>query len=140
LSPRANQSTTITLLTPAGVSSQTLRRWAIEARRRLRLQGAIAIVIVPPSVSQRLNTTYRRKPKPTNVLSFDYAHDTSARTEGGEILLCPTVIRREAQQLGETYRGRLKMLLQHGLIHLLGLDHQTDAAQRKWERIEQRLA
>lgn len=105
------------------------------------MPGRISIVIVPPAVSQTLNTRYRRRHRPTNVLSFDYAH---AKTAGehevdGEIILCPTVIRHEARELGERYQARLKMLLEHGFIHLLGLDHRTVAEQRRWERHEEQL-
>ena len=118
-----------------------LRRWTLSARRRLRLSGDITITIVPPKISRQWNERYRRRARPTNVLSFDYAHDAPSgeRYTDGDILLCPFVIRREAKTLGESYRKRLRMLLEHGLIHLLGLDHQTDAEQRHWETLEQRL-
>lgn len=130
------------LLTPAGVSRDTLRRWTLRARRRLRLPGRIVINAITPSISQRLNRRYRRRRRATNVLTFDYAHDPRARSAdplAGEVLLCPAVIRREAQHSGTPYRGRLRMLLEHGLIHLLGFDHATAADQRRWERYEQRL-
>lgn len=131
----------ITALTPAGVSAATLRRWALAARRRLRLPGRISVVILPPAQSKKLNTQYRQRARATNVLSFDYAHSKQAQGHDvdGEVLLCPVVIRREARVLGESYRGRLKMLLEHGMIHLLGFDHHTAAEQRHWERIERKL-
>lgn len=141
MSPAKPSRTTITVLTPAGVSRDQLRRWALRARRRLRLPGRIAIVIIPPTLSKKLNTTYRRRCRATNVLSFDYMHDQRgpAGDVDGELLLCPTVIRREAAKLGVTYRARLRFLLEHGCIHLLGLDHHTPADQRRWERREQLL-
>ena len=121
----------------------TLRRWATQARRRLRVQGRIAVTIVTPSISRQWNTRYRRRGHATNVLSFDYAHDAPVDSAGaleGEVLLCPNVIRRESRQLQEPYRARLKMLLEHGLIHLLGLDHATAREQRRWSRIERKLS
>lgn len=140
MSPQAN-STTITQLTPSGVSAATLRRWTLRARRRLHLSGAIAVTVVPPKISQQWNKQYRRRDRPTNVLSFDYAHQKKQDEHilDGEILLCPSVIKHEAKELGETYRARLQMLLEHGCIHLLGLDHHTTADQRRWEKYEQRL-
>jgi probable rRNA maturation factor len=57
----------------------------------------------------------------------------------GEILLCPDVIRHEAKAGGQRYPERLKMLLEHGLIHLLGLDHRTDAQQQVWEKYERQV-
>jgi len=123
------------------VSTATLRRWTLRARRRLHLNGAIAVTIVPPKISQQWNKQYRRRDRPTNVLSFDYAHQKkqTAHVLDGEILLCPSVIKREAKELGETYLARLQMLLEHGCIHLLGLDHHTVTDQRRWEKFEQRL-
>ena len=132
----------MTVLTPAGVSTDSIRRWALRARRRLGVVGRISITIVPPIESKRLNMRYRRKRRPTNVLSFDYAHDSEQRGDSiidGEVILCPEVIRREAVEQGETYRQRLQFLLEHGLIHLLGLDHGTALEQQQWERQEQRL-
>lgn len=76
------------------------------------------------------------------MLSFDYVHDGSAMVgedADGEILLCPAVIRREAREQGEAYRVRLRMLLEHGLIHLLGLDHRTPAQHEVWKRFEKKL-
>lgn len=131
------------MLTPAGVSIPTLRRWTLNARRRIRLGGRIAVTVVPPRLSQSLNTTYRGKKKPTNVLSFDYAHQGSHKITDhpidGEVLLCPAVIRKEAKEQGRTYMEYFHFLLNHGLIHLLDLDHKTAAEQKRWNRYEQRL-
>ena len=131
------------MLTPAGVSTGTLRRWTVSARRRLRVLGRITITIVTPTMSKKLNRQYRHRDRPTNVLSFDYAHDRQSgkdRPVDGEILLCTFVIRREAKEQGRAYQEYLKFLLEHGLIHLLGLDHQTAKEQRTWEKFEHRLA
>ncbi len=138
---KISQSINIVQLTPAGVSTETLRRWTFRARRRLQLSGPIAVTIVPARISQQWNKQYRRRDRPTNVLSFDYAHDRrSANPElAGEILLCPQVIRREARQQQEEYLSRLRMLLEHGLIHLLGRDHHSVADQRRWKKYEQKL-
>lgn len=134
-------STTITELTASGVGSATLRRWTLRARRRLHLTGRIAVTIVPPTISRKLNKQYRRRDRPTNVLSFDYRHEKIQADYPleGEVLLCPAVIRREARTYEQTYRHRLRLLLEHGLIHLLGLDHASAAEQQRWERYEQQL-
>ena len=126
----------------AGVSRTSLRRWTLSARRRLRLVGRVAVVMAPPKLSRRLNRQYRRRDRPTNVLSFDYAHEAQVKQQfplAGEIILCPTVIRREAREQGREYRAYLRFLLEHGLIHLLGRDHRTPQEQRVWTQIEQRL-
>lgn len=87
----------------------------------------------------KTNRRYRGKPAPTNVLSFRYQRQAPGEHILGEIFLCAPVIRREARAGGETFSHRLRFLLEHGLIHLTGRDHQTAADLRRWRRIEQRL-
>lgn len=100
------------------------------------------MTVIAPVLSRRLNARYRRHQHPANVLTFDYVHDRPTGSPdglAGEILLCPNVIRQEARRLKVPYQTRLKMLLEHGLIHLTGLDHLTDRQQKIWERNEQML-
>lgn len=143
LRAKLTDATTITLTTTADVSRQTLERWASAARRRLpRLTGSVSVAIVSPTVSRRLNRRYRRRDMATNVLSFVHPPDRSAGPErlAGEILLCPTIIRRAARRQHRPYRPYLKFLLDHGFIHLLDLDHRTPSERRRWRRFERRLA
>ncbi len=127
----------------SGLSDQTIVAWAQAARRRLPpRRGSVSIVIVGPARSRQINRQYRRKDKPTNVLSFTFdALPSSAPVEPvwGEIILCPTVIKREAREQERTYREYFRFLLQHGLIHLLGLDHQTPTELQTWQKLERRL-
>lgn len=89
-----------------------------------------------------LNRRYRRKDRPTNVLSFHFDQSgPSPRHERlwGEVYLCPAVIRREARQGQIAYADRFRWLLQHGLIHLLGLDHVTPRQRTVWAKYEKML-
>lgn len=136
--------TTVRLTTPTRLPAADLGRWARRARQRLGLRrGRIVISTVSPATSQRLNTTYRRRARATNVLSFTYGVGQAPRGASdtiGEIILCPVVVRREARVFGQPYRDRFRFLLEHGLIHLLGLDHHTAADARRWQRYERRLS
>ena len=130
----------VSLRVAAGLSRATIQGWARSARRRLpRLHGGLSVVVVGPAEMRRLNNQYRRKNKPTNVLSFAGA-STGPEVSAGEIFLCPVVIRREAQTQGRTYREYFQFLLQHGLIHLLGLDHHSELEYRRWQKWEKRLS
>jgi len=130
---------TIRQLVRSGISDRTLAAWVKAARRRLpRHGGTVSVVIVGPVKSRQLNQRYRRKDRPTNVLTFTLAQ-TPSDEDWGEIFLCPSIIRQEARQQGKAYRAYFKFLLQHGLIHLLGLDHHTSADHRRWQRYERRL-
>ena len=120
----------------SGVSPAVLRRWTQAGADRLRLPaGTISIAWVTAQISRTLNHRYRRVDRPTNILSFRY--ESTDDDLIGELILCPPVIRHEVPR--REYQSRVKFLLQHGLIHLLGLDHQTIAAQRRWIKYEQRL-
>lgn len=119
------------------VPMSTLRRWTREAAELLRLPvGDISVTIIGPTESKALNGRYRQKDYPTNVLTFPAQKGSG---ECGDILLCASIIRTEAKALQQTPSQYTKFLLQHGCIHLLGLDHQTDAEAKRWQRYEQRL-
>lgn len=130
-------------LVPAGAGAATLQRWVRHARQRLPARpGVVSVVTVSPRMMARLNGAWRGKPQPTNVLSFQLSPGTSRSTPEtvwGEIVLCPAVIRREAVAQRRAYRSYLRFLLEHGLIHLFGLDHHTKRQRRAWARYEQRL-
>lgn len=77
----------------------------------------LSITFVTPSVMQRLNRIYRKKNKPTNVLSF------SLSEKSGELLLCPSVIKGETKKFELSFRTLLAYLTIHGLLHLKGRAH-----------------
>ena len=78
---------------------------------------SLSIAFVSENKSQELNKKYRRKDKPTNVLSF------SLRANMGEIVLCEPLIKREAKKLDKNYSKWLGFLVIHGMLHLKGLEH-----------------
>ncbi len=99
-----------------------------------RLPAEIRVVEVSKKESWRLNWIYRGKNKPANVLSFRYGPDYS------EIIICPSVIRKEAKKYGNSYRYQLRWMIAHGLLHLAGLHHErSPKARKKFEQIEQKI-
>lgn len=96
----------------------------------------------------RLNGKFRRKPKTTDVLSFpseQRQHPLSLRRQTrylrgsflGDIAISPAVARRNAQHFGRSFEQEICILILHGLLHLLGYDHETD--QGDMERVEAKL-
>ena len=85
----------------------------------------LSILLVKDSRMAELNETYRHKAKPTNVLSFPMSDEQSAE-DGllGDIVISVDTARREAQQNKITLHSRVTKLLIHGLVHLLGYDHE----------------
>ena len=89
--------------------------------------------IVGAAEGRRLNAQYRRKPYPTNVLSFPYEKG------GGDVVLCHPVIAREARAQRKTLAAHYAHLVLHGLLHLRGYEHEKKREAERMERIEIRL-
>lgn len=101
---------------------------------------AVAIALADDATVRVLNRTYRQKDTPTNVLSFP-AHDGAslpppARVFLGDIVLAAETVAREASDLGIPRVHHLQHLVVHGLLHLIGFDHETDADAAEMETLE----
>jgi probable rRNA maturation factor len=92
-------------------------------------RGEIAIALVSDARIRSLNRQYRRKDRPTDVLSF----------APSDIVIATGVARRQARDAGHSYATELKVLALHGLLHLLGYDHHDPADERRMARLERRL-
>jgi len=110
-------------------------------RRVPLLPGSEAsIVLGSDALVRRLNHTYRRKDAATNVLSFPFQRPPGAGPEDGvylgDVVLAAETVRLETQERGIEPRHHLQHLVVHGLLHLLGWDHETDTAADEMERLE----
>lgn len=84
----------------------------------------------------RLNKTYRGKPAPTNVLSFPASGSRPNANFLGDVVLAGETVAREAVALGLPFKHHLQHLVVHGLLHLLGFDHERDEDAQAMETIE----
>lgn len=82
----------------------------------------ISIAFVKPEEIQTLNKKYRKKDKPTDVLSFEKVSDF--KNEVSEIIICPVVVRSNAADSRTTFKKELSKILIHGVLHALGYDHE----------------
>jgi len=105
---------------------------------RLERDGEASIVLGSNALVQRLNRSYRAKDAPTNVLSFPYQRPPGVADGGylGDVVLAAETVLREAVERGIEPTRHLQHLVVHGLLHLLGHDHQTDAEAEAMERLE----
>jgi probable rRNA maturation factor len=89
---------------------------------------------------QKLNATYRGKNSPTNVLSFPAAEGTNNNQTGpvslGDIVLAAGTVLHEARELAISPKHHLQHLVVHGLLHLLGFDHESDEDAEEMENLE----
>jgi rRNA maturation RNase YbeY len=103
----------------------------------------IGVVFGSDRLLQELNRRYRHKDRPTNVLAFPqsptYAGEPASTILGDVIVALPTAA-REAHDLQQSLEERVVYLLLHGILHLLGYDHEGSAVQRRrMEALEQEV-
>jgi probable rRNA maturation factor len=146
------------------VSISGLEKFLAAARKRLRLAPrSLTVALVTDAQIARWNRAYRGKNRPTDVLSFPTdgsqaepatrrkhrqprrarASRVSASTPAsvreylGDIAIAPAVARRNALRLGRAFDHEMRILILHGILHLLGYDHETDSGEM--DRRENRL-
>jgi probable rRNA maturation factor len=115
-----------------------LARW-LASVAPARARGDVAIALVSDARSRELNRRYRRKDRPTDVLSFPSGEPRAASCEFGDIVIATGVARRQAREQGHTYAQELRVLALHGLLHLLGYDHHDPSDRGRMARLELRL-
>ncbi len=87
--------------------------------------------------SRTLNARYRRKHRPTNVLSFTGpGMSPDGRNYLGELVICAPVVAREAKEQGKTAESHWAHITVHGTLHLLGFDHERASEARKMTAAE----
>ena len=94
----------------------------------------IAVLLTDDAAVAELNSRFRAKPGPTNVLSFPAAAGVAGHL--GDIALAYGVCAREAQAQGKPLAHHLQHLVAHGVLHLLGYDHANDAEAEEMEALE----
>ena len=104
-----------------------------------RARGVVSIALVSDDRSRRLNRAYRGRDAATDVLSFSAGASSPAQLPGflGDIVIARGVARRHARAAGHSDLTELRILALHGLLHLLGYDHERDDGQMR--RTERRL-
>ncbi|MFA6524101.1 MAG: rRNA maturation RNase YbeY [Candidatus Paceibacterota bacterium] len=88
---------------------------------------SLSLAFVEEKKSCELNTLYRKKNKSTNILSFPLDKNF------GEIIICPSVVKRELKKFDKTFPELLGFLVIHGMLHLKGLKHG-----KKMEKLEKK--
>ncbi len=109
-----------------------LARW-LASVAPARLRAEVSIALVTDAHIRKLNAQYRRKDAATDVLSFP-SDDTL-----GDIVIATGVARRQAREAGHSSATELRVLALHGLLHLLGYDHEHPDDAGRMARAEARL-
>ncbi|HEY6464386.1 MAG TPA: rRNA maturation RNase YbeY [Candidatus Acidoferrales bacterium] len=136
------------------VQIHSLNQFFARTMKEMRLpEDAACVCLVTNAQIAKWNAAYRSKNKPTDVLSFPTTDDPSPKANGrrrprrrsstpsiaylGDIAIAPAIARRNARLYGRTFNQEMRILILHGILHLIGYDHETDTGQM--ERREQRL-
>jgi probable rRNA maturation factor len=122
---------------PAGVRKAALERFARRLRDRLAGGAEFECLVTTDAELQRLNRAFRGQDYPTDVLSFPSDSPPFAKTTGKQDLSSPPQLlgslaisypraAEQARRFGHSVEQEIQILMLHGILHLLGLDHETD--------------
>ncbi len=109
----------------------------------------VSIVFVDLDTIAEFNEKYRGKTGPTDILSFPFFQDLKAGEKPvaqkgdlmdlGDIIICPEKLAAYAAALEQTFPDRLERMMLHGLLHLLGYDHETDDDLAQMKTLEESI-
>ncbi|MEZ9820059.1 rRNA maturation RNase YbeY [Shewanella sp. 10N.286.45.A1] len=121
-------------------SAQEMELWVKTALRDSMDQAELTIRIVDTAESQMLNSTYRGKDKPTNVLSFPFEAPPGIELPLlGDLVVCAAVVEQEAIDQNKPLNAHWAHMVVHGCLHLLGYDHIEDIEAEEMESLETQL-
>lgn len=118
-----------------GLSRARLTRFAGRAQHAVSLDGSVDVLLTSDTALRRLNREYRGKDRATDVLSFPAAAEI-ALEHAGDLAVSLDTAARQAKEHGHTLEDELRVLLLHGLLHLSGMDHETDSGQMRAREAE----
>lgn len=103
-------------------------------------KGNINIIVVPLEEMTTLNQAYRDKEGATDILTFPYRDTVEKSTDiAGEIYLCLEKIQFYALERWTAYEEQLKYIIVHGLVHMMGYDHETEKESKEMEKVEEKI-
>jgi probable rRNA maturation factor len=124
-------------------SSEQFNTWSVAALHSLGLDNRpceLSIRLVDESESAELNSRYRNKTGPTNILSFpmgaDFAFPEDMALPLGDLAICVPVVEREAPEQNKPLEAHWAHLTVHGVLHLNGFDHEEAAEAEAMEQLE----
>jgi probable rRNA maturation factor len=117
-----------------------IRRWIAAALEGRREEAEVSVRLVDEPEMAELNRRYRGKPGATNVLSFPAQLPAGIEHPLlGDIVICPAVVNREANEQHKSAEQHWMHMLVHGSLHLLGYDHIEDDDALLMESLERQI-
>ncbi len=121
-------------------SVSQLQYWAQAALSSAGGSPELTVRIVDEAESAELNRIYRHVSGPTNVLSFPFEPPEHVQSPLlGDVVICAPVVEMEAREQNKTAEAHWAHMIVHGILHLLGYDHQTESDAARMEFEERRI-
>jgi probable rRNA maturation factor len=119
---------------PAGVRPRAIQLFARKLQRELTKGRPFDVLITGDTELQRLNREYRGKDYATDVLSFPQMPPSPGL---GDLAISVSRAREQAREFGHSTEDEIRILMLHGVLHLTGMDHETDSgamarAEKRW--------
>jgi probable rRNA maturation factor len=112
----------------ADLTELALDRFVARARQATGVKGKVNVLVTSSTEMKSLNRRFRKKDKPTDVLSFP-AEPGAQKNLAGEIAISAEIATKNARALGHSPAEEVKILALHGILHLRGYDHECDNGQ-----------
>lgn len=122
-----------------GLGPTVRRAGELVLKHQRKTKATLTILLTNDAEVHTLNRDYRGKDKPTNVLSFPDDSVVNGVTQLGDIALAYETLAREAEEQGKKLKHHLAHLTIHGVLHLLGYDHETAREAKAMESLEIQL-
>ena len=103
-------------------------------QHELGIEGDVDVCVTSSREMQALNRRFRKKNKPTDVLTFPSASPSF----GGDIAISLEIAAANAEELGHSLANEVKILILHGMLHLAGYDHEIDDGEMRAREVELR--
>jgi probable rRNA maturation factor len=114
--------------TAAGLSQRGLSDFLRKARRKIGLKGDVDVMIASDRTLRNLNRDFRGKDKATDVLSFPAPPDFPGN-RAGDLAISLETAARQADAYQHEVSDEIRILIVHGLLHLAGMNHETDSGE-----------
>lgn len=115
------------------ITKPLIKKITQEILKNLNLDNVeISITLTDNETIRNINKEWRRKDKPTDVLSFPQGETVGYRYNVlGDVIISLPYAKKQAQDIGHSYKEEIVRLLTHGILHLLGYDHETNEEDAK---------
>ena len=133
-------------ITFEGVNTEVLSSYDLENWFRLTIdeirtsEGSVSIKFLGKEEMQLMNKKFRSADHPTNVLAFPIDNRLELATDSlGDIAICHEVVLKEAKEQNKKVSDHMAHIFIHGVLHLLGHDHQKEVQAETMENLERRI-